>query len=102
MRSFLTLLIAIAVATISFGVAITAQNSPGVPAATGASNTDAVYVCPMLSDRDIRSHTPGSCPRCGMKLVAEVPDPVEYHMDLTVTPPLPAPGKPASIAFAIH
>ena len=29
---------------------------------------------------------PGKCPRCGMELVAGIPDPTEYHLDLTVAP----------------
>jgi len=37
-----------------------------------------------------------------MKLVSEIPDPVEYHMDLTVTPQSPKPGTVASLRFAIH
>jgi len=32
------------------------------------------FTCPM--DRDVRSKTPGKCPRCGMTLVANLPDPV--------------------------
>jgi hypothetical protein len=38
------------------------------------------FVCPM--DRDVRSLAPGKCPKCGMKLVAGLPDPVEYPVDL--------------------
>ena len=41
-----------------------------------------VYVCPM--DPDVRSHNPGTCRRCGMTLVAGIPDPVEFHLDLDV------------------
>src|SRR5262245_4920293 len=40
------------------------------PAAVAADAP--VYQCPM--DRDIRSHDPGTCSRCGMKLVAAIPD----------------------------
>ncbi len=61
---------------------------------------DTVYVCPM--DPDVRSNTPGVCSRCGMKLVAGVPDPVEFHMDLTVTPPALKPGQPAELRFSVH
>jgi len=49
--------------------------------------TDQIYACPM--DPDVRGHDPGTCPRCGMKLVAGIPDPVEYTMDLHVIPPAP-------------
>jgi hypothetical protein len=60
---------------------------------------DTVYVCPM--DPDVRSSAPGACPRCGMKLVAGVPDPVEYRMDLTVTPRAPKPGETAKLTFTV-
>lgn len=45
---------------------------------------DVAYVCPM--DTDVRSAAPGKCSRCGMLLVAGIPDPSEFHLDLTVTP----------------
>lgn len=45
---------------------------------------DKVYVCPM--DPDVRSNQPGTCRRCGMALREGVPDPVEFFMDLTLTP----------------
>ncbi len=48
------------------------------------------FVCPM--DPEVRSKTPGTCPRCGMKLVANIPEPVEYPTRFTFTPP----GIPAS------
>ena len=54
--------------------------------------TDEIYACPM--DPDVRGHDPGTCPRCGMKLVAGIPDPVEYTMDLNVIPPAPKPLQP--------
>jgi Heavy metal binding domain len=60
---------------------------------------DLVYVCPM--DRDIRSNGPGACPRCGMKLVAGIPEPVEFHLDLTVSPP-PTPGERVHLNFVVH
>ena len=61
---------------------------------------DPVYFCPM--DRDIRSNTPGNCSRCGMKLVAAVPDPIEYHLDLAVTPRIPKPGEKVRLKFDVH
>jgi len=61
---------------------------------------DPVYICPM--DKDIRSNTPGNCSRCGMKLVAGVPDPVEFHLDLSVTPRVPRPGEKVHLQFDIH
>lgn len=61
---------------------------------------DAVWVCPM--DPDVRSNQPGVCPRCGMKLASGVPDPVEYHMDLTTTPRAPKPLQITRLEFAVH
>ena len=63
---------------------------------------DPIYFCPMPSDRDIRSSTPGTCERCGMKLVAGIPDPVDYHLNLGVTPAVPKPGAPARLTFTVH
>src|SRR3954471_2732614 len=61
---------------------------------------DPVYFCPM--DKDIRSNTPGTCSRCGMKLVAGVPDPVEFHLDLIVSPKGPKPNDRVSLRFEVH
>ena len=41
------------------------------------------FICPM--DKDVKSATVGKCPRCGMKLVANLPDPIEYLLDLRAT-----------------
>jgi len=62
--------------------------------------SDDVYVCPM--DPDVRGHDPGTCPRCGMKLVAGIPEPVEYSMDLKVTPAGPKPFQPATLDFTVR
>src|SRR5688572_124470 len=61
---------------------------------------DFVFICPM--DKDIRSHNPGNCSRCGMKLVTGVPEPVEYHLNLKVTPSAPKPKQKAHLQFEIH
>jgi len=61
---------------------------------------DAIYVCPM--DPDVRGTKPGVCSRCGMKLVAGLPDPVEYHVDLSVMPRAPKVGQPSRINFSIR
>ena len=62
--------------------------------------TDTVYVCPM--DPDVRSTSPGVCPRCGMTLVAGIPDySSEYRMDLKVTPDAPKVGQLVRLDFAI-
>jgi len=57
------------------------------------------YVCPM--DRDVRSAAPGKCPRCGMTLVLNIPDPVEYPVDLALAPRAPKPGEPVDLLFQI-
>jgi hypothetical protein len=64
------------------------------------ASTDLVYICPM--DHDIRSNAPGKCSRCGMKMVEGIPEPVEYHLDLSVTPKPPKPQEPAHLRFDIH
>ena len=61
---------------------------------------NAVYVCPM--DPDIRSNGPGKCRRCGMALVAGIPDPVEFHLDLTTTPSAPAANQTTTLEFHVH
>lgn len=78
------------------------QSSPATPAVKDPSkqNTDDVYICPM--DPDVRSHNPGTCPRCGMKLRAGIPDPVEYHLDLALNPKAPRAGQKTELAFSIH
>jgi hypothetical protein len=59
-----------------------------------------VFVCPM--DPDVRSSKEGACERCGMKLVSGIPDPTEYLLDMTVTPPAPKPLQPVTFDFAIR
>jgi heavy metal-binding protein len=59
-----------------------------------------VYVCPM--DPDVRSNAPGTCRRCGMTLVAGIPDPVEFHLDLATSPDPPAAGHTTTLEFAVH
>jgi heavy metal-binding protein len=57
------------------------------------------FTCPM--DRDVRSKTPGKCPRCGMPLVANLPEPVEYPVDLRVDPPQIPSARPVALEFRI-
>lgn len=51
-----------------------------------------VYQCPM--DPDVRSATPGRCPRCGMTLAPWVADPREYALKITTRPLAPKAGQP--------
>jgi hypothetical protein len=60
---------------------------------------DKIYVCPM--DPDVRASKEGVCSRCGMKLVAGLPDPVEYPMTLTISPHKLMPGQKATLDFAV-
>jgi hypothetical protein len=61
---------------------------------------DVVYQCPM--DPDIRSSREGVCPRCGMKLRSGIPEPIEFPVDLKVTPPVVKPGSKAQLEFSIR
>ncbi len=79
----------------SVGVLVSAQKT-----AIPDPSKDPVYVCPM--DPDVRSHNPGTCVRCGMKLVAGIPDPVAFHLDLTLAPQPPQARQPATLQFAVH
>ena len=67
---------------------------------TPAPQDNNVYICPM--DPDVRSNQPGVCKRCGMKMVAGIPDPTEYHLDLTTNPRALKVGAPARLDFSIH
>jgi Heavy metal binding domain len=73
--------------------------SPPAGTVTPGASTDLAYVCPM--DRDIRSNTPGTCPRCGMQLVAGVPDLTEYRLDLSVSPQRPRPHEKTRLTFEV-
>ena len=80
------------------GALVVAQTvAPNIP---GAPPPPLDYVCPM--DADVRSAGPGKCPRCGMNLVLGVPDPVEYPVDLLLTPRMPKPQEPVDLLFRIR
>jgi hypothetical protein len=64
------------------------------------SDDGLVWICPM--DPDVRSHDPGTCPRCGMKLASGLPEPTEYHLNIGLSPRLIEPGKPMNLVFEIH
>jgi hypothetical protein len=60
---------------------------------------DPTFVCPM--DPEVRSVTPGKCPRCGMKLVPGIPDPIKYSLDVRAVPRnLPA-GRPVTLELRV-
>ena len=64
-----------------------------------AQESQVDFLCPM--DPDVHSKLPGKCPRCGMKLEAGLPEPVEYPMQLTMQPKAPMVGQPAILEFQV-
>ena len=67
--------------------------------ARAAQPDGSVWVCPM--DADVRSHNPGTCPRCGMALKNGLPEQVEYHLEIVTKPrPIQA-GKPAELTLTV-
>jgi hypothetical protein len=86
--------IAFLLGVLSVGMVCAQVSTPSNPA------PDLVYICPM--DHDIRSNSPGKCSRCGMKMVEGIPEPVEFHLALTVSPKSPKPLTPAHLRFDVH
>ena len=70
-------------------LAFAQQEAPGID-----------FVCPM--DPEVRSPTPAKCSRCGMKLVAGLPEPEEYPVKVTLQPRSPRPGEPVELRFSIR
>jgi len=58
------------------------------------------FVCPM--DKDVRSNAPGKCPRCGMTLVAGIPDPHEYPVHITPKPKVLKPDQDTLLTMSIE
>ncbi len=61
---------------------------------------DIEFVCPM--DKDVRSKTPGKCPRCGMTLVAGIPDEHEYPVRIVTTPKALKAGENIALEFHVE
>ena len=57
------------------------------------------FICPM--DPDVRSSSPGKCPRCGMTLEAGIQEPLKYRLNLTVAPAEVPAGKPVELRFEL-
>ena len=57
------------------------------------------FYCPM--DRGVRSEKPGRCPRCGMVLLAGIPDLAEYPVSVRLRPSAPRPGQRVQLSFAV-
>ena len=58
------------------------------------------FVCPM--DKDVRAKAPGKCPRCGMTLVAGIPDPHEFPVRITTSPKILKPGAETLLTFHVE
>jgi len=58
------------------------------------------FMCPM--DRDVSSKTPGFCPRCGMKLVAGIPESKEYPVTIAPQPRAIHAGESVQLNFGIE
>lgn len=74
---------------------LAAQESAAPPEA-GPLNE---FICPM--DKDVQAPNPGRCPRCGMKLVANLPEAEEYQLRIRTRPQPVVAGRPAEMEFAI-
>ena len=57
------------------------------------------WVCPM--DKDIRSSAPGSCPRCGMKLVQGIPEAIENPVQIISAPRVLKAGEETQLDFRV-
>ncbi|HUA87195.1 MAG TPA: heavy metal-binding domain-containing protein [Bryobacteraceae bacterium] len=82
-----------------FFSALCAQPAP-TPSTPATTQDDVEFVCPM--DKDVRSKTPGKCPRCGMTLVANLPDPREFPVHITTTPRVLEANQDIELAFRIE
>ena len=76
-----------------------AQSSPAAGNSGPTQAPPVEFVCPMHPD--VRSLQPGVCRRCGMKLVANLPERVEYAVKLVLDPRTPRPGKDVQLAFTV-
>jgi hypothetical protein len=76
------------------------QTATTPPPAQTATEDDVEWMCPM--DKDVRSKTPGKCPRCGMTLVAGIPDPKEFPVRIVTRPSVLDAGKDVDLEFHIE
>ncbi len=65
-----------------------------------AAADEVEWVCPM--DKDVRLNHPGKCPRCGMTLVAGIPDEREYKVELTTQPRVLKPNEDIKLHFDVQ
>jgi len=64
--------------------ALFAQTNTSSPAASATVTAKKQYTCPMHPE--VLEEKPGKCPKCGMMMVAGIPDPAEFHMHVSATP----------------
>jgi hypothetical protein len=57
------------------------------------------WVCPM--DPDVRSTKAERCRKCGMQLVAGIPHPEEYPVDMVISPAAPRPADQVTLRFTV-
>ena len=81
------------------GISTVFAQTANAPQGAGPAEAPVEFVCPMHPD--VRSLQPGRCPRCGMELVANLPDRVEYPVALALEPRHPRPGEDLQLAFRV-
>jgi hypothetical protein len=57
------------------------------------------WTCPM--DPDVHAAAPGKCPRCGMALVAKLPEALEYPVRIQTNPTVLRAGEPVELRFQV-
>jgi hypothetical protein len=67
---------------------------------TPPADPEVEFVCPM--DKDVRSSVPGKCPRCGMTLVAGIPDAREFAVHVTTAPKILKAGEESLLIFRVE
>jgi hypothetical protein len=91
-RAFIMALVAAAGAT--------AQQSRSVsPGDASQAEAPVEFICPMHPD--VHSLQPGHCPRCGMDLVANLPDRLDYPLNLKLNPPSIRAGRELQMVFTV-
>src|SRR5205807_9779044 len=76
-----------------------AQTRPVSPADATQAEPPVEFICPMHPD--VHSSQPGHCPRCGMDLVANLPDRLDYPLSLKLNPSRIRPGRELQMAFTV-
>src|SRR5262249_24565318 len=75
------------------------QSGSVAPANASQAEAPVEFFCPMHPD--VRSSQPGRCPRCGMELVANLPDRAEYPLKIALHPAAPKAGENLQLAFTV-